>query len=116
MVSTTVGWEALRHDHRVAAAVDRLGAQPNWAGQRVRVWAISVGQPSWWRTIASCAPPSVTSSGVTSQARQVNTSTNEVCAAVALDRVIQRSARRVSDNLPLTCPLPEMPPPVVAAV
>jgi hypothetical protein len=43
--------------------------------QRARVCASSVGQPSWCRTIASCAPPSTTSSGVTSQAGQVNTST-----------------------------------------
>jgi hypothetical protein len=43
-----------------------------WAGQRVRVWAISVGQLSLWRTIAIVALPSTTRSGTALQCVQVN--------------------------------------------
>src|ERR1700682_5920861 len=61
--------------------VDRLDVQRTWAGQRVRVCAISVGQPSLWRTTAIVALPSRTCSGTALQCVQVNTSTVSVCSA-----------------------------------
>jgi hypothetical protein len=46
----------------------------------VRVWAISVGQPRLWRTIAIVALPSTTCSGTALQCVQVNTAaTVSVC-------------------------------------
>jgi hypothetical protein len=46
-----------------------------------------------WRTIANCAPPSATNSGVTTQAEQVNTSTISVCFAAGRDHAIRWPAR-----------------------
>jgi hypothetical protein len=64
-----------RTARRVVAAI------PSAQGQRVRVWAISVGQPSLWRTIAIAALPSTTCSGTALQCVQVNTAaTVSVCA------------------------------------
>src|ERR1700681_2603785 len=73
--------------------VDRLGVQRTWAGQRARVWASSVGQPSLWRTTAIVALPSVTSSGTALQAGQANTSTVSVCFAAGTDHAIRWPAR-----------------------
>jgi hypothetical protein len=49
--------------------------EPDWLpGHLAGTWTCSVGQPRAWRTIDSCALPSMTSSGAASQCGQANTS------------------------------------------
>jgi len=72
--NSAVAGSACRTARRLVAAT------PSAQGQRVRVWANSVGQPSLWRTIAIVALPSTTCSGTALQCVQVNTAaTVSVC-------------------------------------
>jgi hypothetical protein len=55
------------------------------------VWAISVGQPSLWRTIAIAALPSTTCSGTALQCVQVNTAaTVSVCRGSVITSLVEQ--------------------------